>query len=170
MHFNHIVFVKGNPLWFWESSVSFFGYSLNSSPALIQTSPQQWHLGQPSMHVYAQICMHSEVPRFELNFFQKGKLKKMYQMAFYLQAIYLQFLLRLYWKGPYQVSQLTAHNLPGAWLIDIWGSLLHHYFEHLLHLMKMMILQQLKNFESYLFHYLWMLKFIRKLSCNRESS
>ena len=34
---------------------------------------------------------------------------------------------------------------------------LHLYFEHLLPLMKIMILQQLKNFESYLFHYLWWL-------------
>ena len=49
---------------------------------------------------------------------------------------------------------------------------LHLYFEHLLHLMKMMILQQLKNFESYLFHYLWwlMLKVFREISSNRQSS
>ena len=39
-------------------------------------------------------------------------------------------------------------------------------------LMKMMILQQLKNFESYLLHYLWwwMVQFFRELSSNRQSS
>ena len=32
--------------------------------------------GAALMHVYAQIYMHSQVPRFELNFLHKEKLKK----------------------------------------------------------------------------------------------
>ena len=89
-----------------------------------------------------------------------------------------QFIFNCYWDFT-EKKHTKLHNLQFItyqegdwWIYEGLAFALHLYFEHLLHLMKMMIPQQLKNFESYLFHYLlWlMLKFFRELSSNRQSS